>query len=223
MAFDLGLGARSNTILQTCFFAISGVLPRDEAIAAIKKATERTYGRKGAEVVEKNFAAVDDALAHLHEVKVPANARRASATSSMVPDAAPAFVRNVTAVMLDGRGDEIPVSAMPIDGTYPTGTTRYEKRNIADEVPIWEPDLCIQCGQCAIVCPHSVIRAKYYDRSAPRRTRRRLQGGADQRARLSRIRASRCRSTSRTAPAAACASRPARRTARRTTRSRRST
>jgi len=165
VAFDLGLGARSNTILQTCFFALSGVMARDAAIAAIKKETEKTYARKGAEVVKKNFAAIDNALASLHEVKIPGKATGKRDVVRMVPAAAPAFVRNVTAVMLEGRGDELPVSALPIDGTYPTGTTQYEKRNIAEEVPIWESDLCIQCGQCAIVCPHSVIRAKYYDRS----------------------------------------------------------
>ncbi len=165
VAFDLGLGARSNTILQTCFFALSGVLPRDEAIAAIKKETERTYARKGAEVVRKNFAAIDGSLANLREVKIPPRATGERQVYRMVPDRAPAFVRDVTALMLEGRGDELPVSALPIDGTFPTGTTQYEKRNIAEQVPIWDADLCIQCGQCSIVCPHSVIRAKYYDRS----------------------------------------------------------
>jgi len=165
VAFDLGLGARSNTILQTCFFALSGVLPREEAIAAIKKETEKTYARKGAEVVKKNFAAIDSALANLYQVKVPATATSTRDVYRMVPDSAPEFVRKVTAVMMEGRGDTLPVSAMPIDGTFPTGTTRFEKRNIAEEVPIWDADLCIQCGQCSIVCPHSVIRAKYYDRA----------------------------------------------------------
>ncbi len=165
VAFDLGLGSRSNTILQTCFFALSGVLPREEAIAAIKKETQRTYARKGAEVVKKNFAAIDAALAKLQEMKVPAVVTGQREVYRTVPDTAPEFVRNVTAVIMEGRGDTLPVSALPIDGTFPTGTTKYEKRNIAEEVPIWEPDLCIQCGQCSIVCPHSVIRAKYYDRS----------------------------------------------------------
>jgi len=165
VAFDLGLGARTNTILQTCFFALSGVLPRDEAIAAIKKETDRTYARKGAEVVKKNFAAIDSALANLREVKVAATATGVHDVFRMVPDSAPEFVRKVTAIMMEGRGDTLPVSAMPIDGTFPTGTSKYEKRNIAEQVPIWEPDLCIQCGQCSIVCPHSVIRAKYYDRA----------------------------------------------------------
>jgi pyruvate-ferredoxin/flavodoxin oxidoreductase len=165
VAYDLGLGARINTILQTCFFALSGILPRNEAIAAIKKETERTYARKGAEVVKKNFAAIDNALANLHEVIVPDIAAGRKSAYDAIPEGASVFVREITAVMLQGRGDTLPVSSMPIDGTFPTGTTKYEKRNIAEEVPIWEPDFCIQCGQCAIVCPHSVIRAKYYDRT----------------------------------------------------------
>ena len=165
VAQELGLGPRVNTILQTCFFAISGVLPRDEAIAAIKHAIEKAYGRKGGAVVEKNFAAVDAALAHLHEVTVPGRLTGAE-MPPLVPADAPAFVRKVTAMMMAGRGDEIPVSAMPIDGSFPPGTTAYEKRNIAVEVPRWDADLCIQCGQCSIVCPHSVIRAKYYPEEA---------------------------------------------------------
>jgi len=165
VAFSLGLGSRTNTILQTCFFALSGVMPRDEAIGAIKKATEKTYARKGKEVVKKNFEAIDAALANLFEVKVPAAATGTLDRYKMVPDSAPKFVRDVTSVMMALRGDELLVSALPVDGTYPTGTTQYEKRNIAEEVPVWDPDLCIQCGQCAVVCPHSVIRAKYYDAS----------------------------------------------------------
>jgi len=165
VALSLGLGSRTNTILQTCFFALSGVMPREQAVVAIKQATERTYARKGKEVVKKNFEAIDAALANLFEVKVPAVAGGAPAQYKLVPDAAPEFVRNVTSVMLALRGDDLPVSALPVDGTYPTATTQYEKRNIAEEVPVWEPDLCVQCGQCAVVCPHSVIRAKYYDAS----------------------------------------------------------
>jgi pyruvate-ferredoxin/flavodoxin oxidoreductase len=165
VASGLGLGSRVNTILQTCFFALSGVMPRDHAIEAIKRATERTYAKKGKAIVERNFAAIDNALANLHEVRVPAKATSRRLRLALVPETAPEFVRNVTAPMLAMRGDALPVSALPADGTYPTGTTRYEKRNIADEVPVWESDLCVQCGQCAIVCPHSVIRAKYYDES----------------------------------------------------------
>ncbi|MHA1554420.1 MAG: pyruvate:ferredoxin (flavodoxin) oxidoreductase, partial [Alphaproteobacteria bacterium] len=166
VARQLGLGQRVNTVLQTCFFAISGVLPREEAIAAIKDAIEEAYGRKGSAVVKKNFAAVDAALEHLREVNVPDEAPAPSPPPALVPDDAPAFVRQVTARMLAGDGDNIPVSAMPVDGTFPAGTTAFEKRNIAVEVPLWDPDLCIQCGQCSIVCPHSVIRSKYYEEDA---------------------------------------------------------
>lgn len=162
-AADVGLKNRTNTILQTCFFAISGVLPRDEAIAAIKDSIKKTYGKKGGRIVEQNFAAVDGALARLHEVVVPATVTSTAERPPTVPAGASDFVRRVTARMIEGLGDDIPVSAMPIDGTFPSGTAAYEKRNIAEEVPIWLPDLCIQCGQCSFVCPHSVIRAKYYD------------------------------------------------------------
>jgi pyruvate-ferredoxin/flavodoxin oxidoreductase len=165
VAQELGLGPRINTILQTCFFAISNVMPREEAIAAIKHSIEKAYGKKGGAVIRKNFAAVDAALAHLHEVAVPGRLDGESAPP-LVPADAPAFVRDVTAVMMAGRGDDIPVSALPVDGTFPAGTTAYEKRNIAVEVPLWDPELCIQCGQCGIVCPHSVIRAKYYPEEA---------------------------------------------------------
>ena len=165
VAAEAGLRGRTNTILQTCFFAISGVLPHDEAIAQIKKSIEKAYGRKGGEVVSKNFAAVDAALANLHEVAVPAVASSAWERALTVPDSAPAFVRNVTARMMEGLGDELPVSMLPIDGTFPSGTSVWEKRNVAEVVPIWRADLCIQCGQCGFVCPHGVIRAKYYDAS----------------------------------------------------------
>ncbi len=165
VAQQLGLGPRVNTILQTCFFAISGVLPRGDAIAAIKHSIEKAYGKKGGAVVEKNFAAVDSALAHLHEVPVP-QTLTGMEPPPLVPADAPEFVRHVTAMMMAGRGDAIPVSAMPADGSFPPGTTAYEKRDIAVEVPHWDPDLCIQCGQCSIVCPHSVIRAKYYPEEA---------------------------------------------------------
>ncbi len=160
-----GLPGRINTVLQTCFFAISGVLPRDEAIAAIKAAIAKTYGRRGAEVVERNNAAVDQALASLHAVKVPATATAIRGLPLMVPDDAPDFVRRVTAEMMAGRGDALPVSALPVDGTYPSGTTAYEKRNISELVAQWDPDLCIQCGNCSFVCPHSVIRSKFYDQA----------------------------------------------------------
>ncbi|HEU4932833.1 MAG TPA: pyruvate:ferredoxin (flavodoxin) oxidoreductase [Pyrinomonadaceae bacterium] len=154
------LGNRINTIMQTCFFALSGVLPRDEAITKIKEFIRKTYGKRGEPVIRQNFAAVDAALAHLREISVPATASGAIAIASKVPVDAPEFVRNVTAEMIAGRGDRLPVSAFPEDGTYPVGTTRWEKRNIAQDVPVWEPDLCIECGKCVMVCPHSTIRAK---------------------------------------------------------------
>jgi pyruvate-ferredoxin/flavodoxin oxidoreductase len=154
------LGNRINTIMQTCFFALSGVLPRDEAIAKIKEFIRKTYGKRGEPVVRQNFAAVDTALAYLREITVPAEANGAVADCSTIPSDAPEFVRNVTAEMIAGRGDLLPVSAFPEDGTYPVGTTRWEKRSIAQDVPVWQPDLCIECGKCVLVCPHSAIRAK---------------------------------------------------------------
>jgi pyruvate-ferredoxin/flavodoxin oxidoreductase len=154
------LGNRINTIMQTCFFALSGVLPRDEAIVKIKEFIRKSYGKRGEPVVRQNFAAVDAALAHLREIVVPQSADSPILLTSKVPSEAPEFVRNVTAEMIAGRGDLLPVSAFPEDGTYPVGTTRWEKRNIAQDVPVWEPDLCIECGKCVMVCPHSTIRAK---------------------------------------------------------------
>ncbi len=163
VAEEAGMGRRINTIMQTCFFAISGVLPREEAIAAIKKAIEKTYRKRGEAVVQKNFAAVDTALAHLHEVKLPAQATSKLHLEPPVPAAAPDFVQKVTARIIAGEGDLLPVSALPVDGTFPTATAQWEKRNIALEIPVWDEQLCIQCGKCVMVCPHSVIRAKIYD------------------------------------------------------------
>jgi pyruvate-ferredoxin/flavodoxin oxidoreductase len=165
VARETGMGGRINTVMQTCFFALSGVLPRDEAIAKIKEAIEKTYGKRGREVVRRNFAAVDAALAHLHEVAVPhrATGDRRPAT---VPAAAPDFVKRVTALMMAGKGDLLPVSAFPVDGTWPVGTARWEKRNLAAEIPAWDPKVCIQCNQCALVCPHAAIRAKAYPAAA---------------------------------------------------------
>jgi len=162
VAQKTGMGGRINTIMQTCFFAISGVLPRDEAIAAIKHAIEKTYGKRGAAVVQANFEAVDQTLAHLHEVEVPGEITSQFTRRPPVPSEAPDFVRQVLGTMIAGDGDSLPVSALPIDGTYPTATTRWEKRNITLEMPVWEPDLCIQCGKCVFVCPHAVIREKVY-------------------------------------------------------------
>jgi pyruvate-ferredoxin/flavodoxin oxidoreductase len=160
-----GMGGRINTIMQTCFFAISGVLPREEAIEAIKYAIKKTYGKRGDTVVQKNFAAVDASLSHLQEVKVPEQVSSLFDLRPAVPAAAPTFVRDVLAQIIAGNGDDLPVSAMPIDGTFPTGTAQWEKRNIALEIPVWDESLCIQCGKCVLVCPHSVIRAKVYDDS----------------------------------------------------------
>ena len=172
VAREAGLPGRTNTVLQTCFFALSGVLPRDDAIARIKDAIEHTYARRGADVVERNNAAVDSALAALHPVEVPGRLTAEHDMRPPVPDSAPEFVRLVTGTMLAGRGDELPVSALPVDGTYPSGTAAYEKRNISDFVAVWDPDTCIQCGSCSFVCPHSVIRSRFYEPA-------RLEGAPD--------------------------------------------
>ncbi len=166
VARDAGMGKRINTIMQVCFFALSGVLPRDEAILQIRKAIEKSYRSKGQDVIDKNFAAVDAALDHLHAVKIPSRVSSDRLLDAVVPENAPTFVREVTAQMMRGHGDDLPVSKMPIDGTYPSSTARFEKSNVSDRVPLWEPDLCIQCGNCAFVCPHSVIRAKFFHESS---------------------------------------------------------
>ncbi|MDT8387347.1 MAG: pyruvate:ferredoxin (flavodoxin) oxidoreductase [Thiogranum sp.] len=163
VARDSGMGGRINTIMQTCFFAISGVLPKDEAIERIKGTIRKTYGKKGEDVVAKNFNAVDQTLAHLHQVSIPDQVSSVRELPAPVPARAPEFVREVTAMMLAGEGDAIAVSMLPVDGTWPTGTTQWEKRNVSLTVPVWEPELCIQCGNCSFVCPHSVIRSKFYD------------------------------------------------------------
>jgi pyruvate-ferredoxin/flavodoxin oxidoreductase len=162
VANETGMGRRINTIMQTCFFAISGVLPREEAIAQIKKSIQKTYGKRGEAVVSKNFAAVDAALAHLQKVEVPAVA---SSSFDIIPafsDKAPKFVHDVLGQIASGKGDDLPVSAFPAGGTFPTGTTQWEKRNIALSIPVWDPETCIQCGKCVMVCPHAVIRSKVY-------------------------------------------------------------
>ena len=163
VAETAGMGRRINTIMQTAFFYISGVLPQDEAIAAIKDSIKKTYGKRGEAVVEKNYAAVDQALAHLHKVDVPDKVTSDLTMRKPVPDQAPEFVREVVGTIISGNGDSLPVSAMPIDGTYPSATTQWEKRNITLEIPVWEEDLCIRCGKCVFVCPHAVIRQKVYD------------------------------------------------------------
>ena len=163
VAEETGMGRRINTIMQTCFFAISGVLPRDEAIKAIKDAIKKTYGKRGEAVVKRNFEAVDKTLANLFEVDVPSKVTSELTLRKPVSDAAPEFVREVLGEIIAGRGDQLPVSAFPNDGSYPTGTTKWEKRNIALEIPEWDPDICIQCGKCVFVCPHAVIREKIFE------------------------------------------------------------
>jgi len=165
IARETGLAGRVNTVLQTCFFAISGVLEREQAIERIKAAIVKSYGRRGTEVVERNQAAVDHALQGLHRVALPERVTATREPPPVVPESAPEFVRTVTAAMMAGRGDELPVSALPVDGTYPSGTTAYEKRNISELVAVWDPELCIQCGNCSFVCPHSVIRSRDYEPS----------------------------------------------------------
>lgn len=166
VASEAGMGGRINTVMQTCFFALCGVLPRDEAIAAIKYSIEKTYGRRGESIIQKNFAAVERALDALHEVQIPLSAttdRRRLPAIVVGNDGANAFVERVTARIAAGEGDLLPVSALPVDGTFPTGTASFEKRSIAQEIPIWDPEICIQCGLCALVCPHAAIRTKTYD------------------------------------------------------------
>ena len=166
VARETGMGRRTNTIMQTCFFAISGILPREEAIEKIKSAIKKTYGNKGDEIVRLNFEAVDSTLANLHEVRVPDKVTATFTRPPTVSSEAPELVQRVTALMLEGKGDLLPVSAFPPDGTWPTATTQWEKRNIAIDIPVWDEELCIQCNKCAMVCPHAAIRAKVYDPSA---------------------------------------------------------
>ncbi|NPV08171.1 MAG: pyruvate:ferredoxin (flavodoxin) oxidoreductase [Anaerolineae bacterium] len=163
VARDMGMGNRINTIMQTCFFAITDILLTDRAIEEIKKTIRDTYGKRGEAVVQRNFAAVDAALEHLHRLDVPERATGTIEVPPAVPEDAPAFVREVTGRIMAGDGDRLPVSAMPVDGTFPNGTTRWEKRNLALEVPVWLPHVCIQCGRCVMYCPHAVIRSKVYD------------------------------------------------------------
>jgi pyruvate-ferredoxin/flavodoxin oxidoreductase len=166
IAKDNGMGGRINTVMQTCFFALSGVLPAEKAIEAIKHSIAKTYGKRGEAVVQKNYQAVDDTLAHLYPVTaIPAAENSSFDLMPPVSSEAPDFVQHVLGQIIGGDGDALPVSALPIDGTYPTGTAKWEKRNLAQDIPVWEPDLCIQCGKCVLVCPHAVIRAKLTDPS----------------------------------------------------------
>jgi len=163
IAKEVGLGARINTIMQVCFFSLSKVIPIEKATDAIKRYIKKSYGNKGEKIVNTNFAAVDNALSNLHEVKIPSKADSKLPKHLSVPAEAPEFVQKVTAKIIAGEGDDLPVSAFSSDGTFPSGTTQWEKRNIAQEIPAWDPDTCIQCGKCVMVCPHAVIRAKVYD------------------------------------------------------------
>ncbi len=166
VAGTAGLGNRINTVMQVAFFALSGVLPKDLAIERIKTFIEKSYRRKGESIVKRNFAAVDQSIDALKEVRVPKRPSRNDGLTDPVPQAAPKFVREVTGAMIAGRGDDLPVSALPDDGTWPSGTTAWERRDLSRQIPVWRPDLCIQCGNCALVCPHSVIRAKFYPESS---------------------------------------------------------
>lgn len=166
VARETGMGGRINTIMQTCFFAISGVLPREEAIGQIKHAIKKTYAKKGTEMIERNFKAVDHTLQALFEVSHPSQVTSARRVSPLIPEHAPDFVKRITAQILAGNGDLLPVSAFPIDGTWPTGTAKWEKRNVAQFVPVWDPKICIQCNKCSLVCPHAAIRASLYEPSA---------------------------------------------------------
>lgn len=163
VAENSGMGRRINTVMQVCFFAISGVLPREEAIAAIKESIKKTYGRKGDEIVNMNIRAVDNTLERLHEIPVPDAVSAKFEIHPPVPDNSPEFVKTVVGEIIAGRGDDLPVSVFPVDGTFPTATTQYEKRNIALKIPVWDEDICIQCGKCAMVCPHATLRVKVFD------------------------------------------------------------
>jgi len=163
IAKEVGLGGRINTIMQVCFFSLSNIIPIKQATKAIKNFIEKTYGQKGEKIVNTNFAGVDNALTNLHEVKIPDKATEKLSERSFIPVEAPEFVKKVTAKIIAGEGDDLPVSVFSPDGTFPSGTTQWEKRNIAQEIPTWDPNACIQCGKCVMVCPHAVIRAKVYD------------------------------------------------------------
>ena len=167
VARNAGMGGRINTVMQVCFFALANVLPREEAIEQIKKYIRKTYGKKGEDIVQMNIKAVDAALDHLHEVPIPNTIDdNAPDIHHPIPDTAPAFIRDVLGKMMARQGEDIPVSALPCDGTYPSGTAKWEKRNVAQEIPVWDEDVCVQCGKCVLVCPHAVIRSKVYEEAA---------------------------------------------------------
>jgi len=166
LARELGLGLRINTVMQTCFFALAGVLPRDEAVGHIKQAIQKTYGKRGEVVVQKNCDAVDRSIAAMHQIELPDSGTSETRRRPPVPENSPDFVKRVTGLMLAGLGDRLPVSALPVDGTFPTGTAAFEKRGIAHTIPIWDPDICIQCGLCSLVCPHAAIRSKAFPKES---------------------------------------------------------
>jgi pyruvate-ferredoxin/flavodoxin oxidoreductase len=203
LAKQVGMGGRINTIMQTCFFGISGILPREEAIAHIKKSIEKSYGKRGPEVVRRNCEVVDLALANLHAIPVPKAAGTTRRRPPLVSERAPDFVQKITAVMLAGKGDLLPVSAFPVDGTWPVGTAKWEKRNLALEIPVGHK-ICIQCNQCAVVCPHAAIRAKVYE--VPRLPRRRPSSRRLTKGTNTRESNLRSRSHPRTAQVATCVS-----------------
>ncbi|MBZ0245923.1 MAG: pyruvate:ferredoxin (flavodoxin) oxidoreductase [Cyclobacteriaceae bacterium] len=165
VAKECGMGRRINTIMQVCFFAISNVLPKEEAIEQIKESIRKTYGKKGSLIVDTNLKAVDNTLEHLYKVEIPDKANSKTKLAAAVPDSSPDFVKDVLSHIIAGRGDDLPVSAFPVDGTYPSDTAQYEKRNISLQIPVWEEDLCIQCGKCVLQCPHAVIRSNVFDAS----------------------------------------------------------
>jgi pyruvate-ferredoxin/flavodoxin oxidoreductase len=165
VAHETGMGGRLNTIMQTCFFAISNILSKEESISLIKNTVKKTYGVKGDKVVQMNYAAIDATVDNLFEIKIPSEVTSSFSLPPVVSDRAPEFIQNVTAPIIAGKGDDLPVSKMPIDGTYPSGSAKWEKRNIALEVPVWDEEVCIQCNKCVFVCPHAAIRAKIYDDS----------------------------------------------------------
>jgi pyruvate-ferredoxin/flavodoxin oxidoreductase len=209
VARDSGMGNRINTVMQVCFFALAGVLPREEAIAQIKKSIEKTYGKKGAEIVRMNLQAVDNTLDNLFEVNV-GEVNSDVRMVSPVPAIAPDFVREVEGAMLSRQGDKLAVSQLPCDGTYPTGTSKWEKRNVAQEIPVWDPDVCVQCGKCIMVCPHAVIRGKAYDEGALNGAPDTFKSTAVKDKAFKPAKNSPSRCPRKTAPAAACASMSAR-------------
>ncbi|MEY3331814.1 MAG: pyruvate:ferredoxin (flavodoxin) oxidoreductase, partial [Cyanobacteriota bacterium] len=163
VAKNSGMGRRINTIMQVCFFKLAGVLPEKEAIAKIKQSIEKTYGKKGVEVVQKNLKAVDNTLENLHEIEIPL-VEKGNKENYQLPITKPEFVEKVLDKIMVWEGDDLPVSALPADGTFPTSTAKWEKRNVAEEIPVWEADICVQCGKCVMVCPHTTIRVKAYKR-----------------------------------------------------------